>query len=105
MNLNSGIFTALVAGIYHFEFSGTKLDSGASHLLIYLQVNGVNFGQAYTDVGSTPSLRPRVSYTGSLRLKPNDKVNLYSHPGGILFDGTDHPTQFTGWLVEEDFQM
>ena len=100
MNLASGIFTAPVPGIYHFDFSGVKDTSGPG-LLIYLQVNGAIIGAGYT-IQSSTGTRDTVSLSTSLRLAEGDRVNVYKTAGGILFDDSDHQTHFSGWLVEEN---
>ena len=101
MNLVSGIFTAPVTGTYHFQFTGVK-DSSSFYLDIFLQVNGFNVGFAYTDDPSHTKSASVISLTASLRLKVNDKVNLYKRNVGILFDSKVHHTHFTGWLVDEE---
>ena len=100
MNLTSGIFTAPVPGIYHFEFSGVKARS-STMLDIYLQVNGQNIGHACT-VEVIMRDEEASSLSASLRLKEGDKVNLYNHYNSALYDDQYHRTHFTGWLVEED---
>ncbi len=103
MNLALGIFTAPVPGIYHFEFSGQK--DTIADFGIYLQVNGVNIGLVYT-YHYQPGLKgwDNLSFSVSLRLKTNDRVNLYHDNGiGTLYDRAgDGFTHFSGWLVEED---
>ncbi len=100
MNIASGIFTAPVVGLYHFEFSGNK-EKFAAGLWIDLQVNGNDVGRAATfpsGKGSYDSL----SLSASLRLKVNDRVNLIIRSDGMLYDDTRNHFHFTGCLVEED---
>jgi len=100
MNLVTGIFTVPVDGIYHFEFTGIKLND-PTELRVFLQVNGVNIGEAYAT-----NLPNHLSFSGigSLRLKTGDQVRLYKTTGTI-YDDVDHYTFFTGWLVEEDLML
>jgi len=101
MNLASGIFTAPVAGIYHFEFAGVK-GRNSDYLDVFLQVNGDNVGIAYTDDYSHTKSALVISLTASLRLKINDRVNLFKRNFGVLEDNSLHHTHFTGWLVDEE---
>jgi len=101
MVLESGIFTAPVPGLYHFEFSGQKSIS-ATYLAIFLQLNGENVGIAHTRPG-VPGSYDSIFLSASLRLKAGDRVNLFNlGNGGVLHDDINHPTHFTGLLVEED---
>jgi len=99
--LTSGIFTAPVPGIYHFDFSAVKSTTEAL-LQIHLQVNGVAVGATYTYQSSDGSFDV-VSLSASLRLAAGDRVNLYNPAGrGEIMDGKASLTHFSGWLVEED---
>jgi len=98
MKAASGIFTAPVPGIYHFQFSCTAERGDQTTLDVQIQLNGKKVGMAMT---SSHERYFSTSLTASLRLKVNDRVNLYKSDG-ILHDSIGHHTDFAGWLVEED---
>ena len=101
-DLPTGIFTAPVPGIYHFDFSALLEYTEPAvykQLTIRLRVNGVNVGSAHND--ENQPVHSVVSLNASLRLKAGDTVNLYLSEGEIN-DGSSHRTHFSGWLVEED---
>ena len=98
-DLPSGRFTVPVPGIYHFDFSAVK-SGDKNFVYIYLQVNGVNVGLAYTAQSAEGSLDV-VSLSSSLRLVPGDRVNLFNFDSK-LYENENHRTHFSGWLVEED---
>jgi len=95
-NLTSGIFTAPVPGIYHFQFSALKDDSSPD-MSFFLQLNGNTIGEAFT---SSLGRHTSLSLSSSLLLEAKDKVNLYLK-AGILYDSNNGLTHFSGWLVEQ----
>lgn len=103
MNTALGLFTVPVPGIYHFEVSALK-DKSAHSLAIFLQVNDYYVAATETAQSSLviTGSYDTVSLTASLRLKANDRVQLVNWGKGAIHDNTNHHTQFTGWLVEED---
>ena len=101
-NLASGTFRAPSPGIYHFDLSANKYYA-ATYLGIFLQVNGVNVGLAYTYESVTGS-HGAITLSASLRLAAGDNVTLYTD-GGELTDDIKHKTHFTGWLVEEELML
>jgi len=98
MNLASGVFTAPVNGIYHFDFSAIK-DGSSDYMVIDLQVNDIGYGRAHTAAGKSNSV---ASLTASLRLKVGDRVVLNNLSGGKMFENQFHHTHFAGWLVDEE---
>ena len=105
-NLTSGIFTAPASGIYHFEFSAQK-DKASPYLSAFLQVNGDSVARTFSGVDSIGKSETGF-ITSSLRLRVNDKVNLYNWDASVLYEAPDDlglsPLNcFTGWLVEEEF--
>lgn len=104
MNLKTGFFTVPVPGIYYFQFSAVN-HRDRTNLWIDLRVNGATVGHAQTndEISGIPHINT-VSLSSSLRLAVNDRVNLYTHHEGVIFDGSSHTTHFTGWLVQEDLK-
>ncbi len=98
MNLATGVFTAPVDGIYHFEFSSLKDATDPSSIFITLQVNGVGIGTAYAT--NLPNYLGFSGINAYLRLKTGDRVTLYK-TGGALQDDNRY-THFTGSLVDEE---
>jgi len=102
MNPATGVFTAPVNGIYHFEFFGlSKPIDPPVWIYIALQVNGVEISSSYAFENSG-IYRSISGISASLRLKNGDQVRLYKTSGILGDDGSQHYTDFTGWLVEED---
>lgn len=105
MNVSSGVFTAPFSGIYHFEFSAVT-DFPVDFSVVYLQVNGQSVAASlFRHANQSLTLtRGCLSLTSYLRLKSNDRVNMYNY-AGTLYDYEPHGnhfTQFNGWLVEQD---
>ena len=99
-DLDTGVFTSPLKGIYNFQFSAVK-HSDYNYGAIYLQLNGDNVGLAATNQPGGTSYDV-VSLSTSLRLGVGDKINL-SNVRGYCYDGAvTHRTQFSGWLVEEE---
>ena len=98
LNLKEGIFTAPVAGLYHFQFVGLK-DHSKISVYVLLMVNGVNVALCYADA---PANYNPLTLSTSLPLKSGDRVWLLADgSSNIHEDG--HRNVFTGWLVEEDY--
>lgn len=101
MNLRSGVFTAPLNGTYHFQFSGVK-SHGFTALYVTLQVNDADVGRAFSNT-ETRNTYTTASTFNSLKLKEGDRVNLWMNAGQLHDTGGEHFTDFTGWLVDEDF--
>lgn len=108
VNLSTGMFTAPVAGIYHFEFSGSK-DFSSGYLEVFLQLNGIKI--SYTSVGkwgsdASSDFTALSGIHASLWLKMGDRVNLMKRgPAPLANSDGYYNTFFTGSLLEEDIEV
>lgn len=94
MSTATGIFTAPKNGRYHFSFTARSGTDGQTW--VQLRVNRVDIG--WSRATSRDSNMPIVA---TLHLKTGDKIDTYL-ASGSLYDGNDHITQFSGFLLEED---
>ena len=108
LNMKAGVFTAPVAGVYHFEFSGCK-DGSPDYLVVQLLLNGndISYSAAGRWAGSFNKETTIVKGINvSLRLKKGDRVELTKSGAAALSDYPGyHATHFTGSLLEEDLEL
>ena len=89
MDIDSGVFTALADGIYHFTLSGIKDDS-RKMVWIKLRLNEKMIGSAF---GTKEWATYRLE--SILQLKKGDRVDLFLEKG-TCFDDEEHWTHFIG---------
>jgi hypothetical protein len=108
MDLASGIFTAPRPGIYFFSFAGVARLSDPSSALFYsfLYLNGNLIGASRVSQNNGPvDQYSPLTLQATLNLKTGDQLWVqigYYDSSSYLFDGSDHLTHFTGFMLEEE---
>ena len=104
-DLGSGIFTVKKAGVYQFHFNSHVLMGDASRYSrkFELRVNGSMKAMYHTDeYPSRHQVYHPVIISALLRLKPDDKIGVFSVTGKLHEDDTAYITRFYCTLVSDD---
>jgi len=99
-----GVFTAPVAGLYHFMFYGLRDSNSVGYILVRLLHNKLEH-KNYASTARTEESPANVPLfvRAYYRMKVGDQVRPYIEgSGGHLYEGNVPCTHFSGWLVEED---
>ena len=107
LNGKTGVFTAPVAGVYQFEFSGCK-DGSGDYLEVKLFVNGNDISYSAAGKWGGSLNKETTVLKGinvSLRLKKGDRVELTKSGAALSDFPRYHETHFTGSLLEEDLEL
>ena len=99
MDLASGVFTAPAKGRYYFSFVSQSYTFNALSF-VHLRVNGVVIGESYTS-----DHYYHMPLSASVSLEKDDQVDTFLLAGSIADFSTNHYTQFSGMLLEEDLSL
>jgi len=98
IDASTGIFTAPQDGVYRFAFSG-MMKSGMGRLYVLLRRNmNETIAVAHGFVGANSIISPMISFTATVSLKKDDRIDLYkTNDNGVLYDSFYYSyTSYTG---------
>uniref|UniRef100_A0A668RN94 C1q domain-containing protein n=1 Tax=Oreochromis aureus TaxID=47969 RepID=A0A668RN94_OREAU len=95
-NINTGIFTAPVRGVYHFEWH-IGANGDASHAVYALLFK--NGERIFTAYEVQPSHYVTTSNGASLLLEVGDQVLLHLATNSKIYDNQNHLSTFSGHLI------
>ena len=93
---SSGVFTAKVAGVYMFSYSGQAYKT--THSVIGIYLNEVRDLYIYDREPSSGNLHSNIGYVWTFVLQVNDKVHLQIDSAQLYVDD-DQRFFFNGWLL------
>merc|ERR1712062_207062 len=98
-DINTGRFTAPLSGIYYFSFNGMTDESG-HYAFINVRKNGVEmFAFHYNNNKNNYNTWENLSYSWTMVLKENDRVELHLGYDKELSANHYHPVWFNGHLL------
>ncbi|KAL3973728.1 AF4/FMR2 family member 4 [Sarotherodon galilaeus] len=93
-NQHTGIFTAPVRGVYHFDWKVYGYGNIAAGALLYRNGEKIFFAYEYPTSGYVSA-----SNAASLLLQPGDQVSVRLYPNSRIHDSENHHTTFSGHLL------
>ena len=97
-----GTFRPPAAGIYRFSFSGVRDKDSPALVIILRHVSGTqtnNVAEAYCS--EIPNTYTSCSLDAIVEMAVRDTVYLFNSGNGVLYDSSNHVTQFTGSLLDQ----
>lgn len=94
MDLGTGLFTAPIAGIYHFTFNTFRQQNTGTASVVFI-LNGIEQKQRSYDSDASGDYSP-LSLATTRKMEAGDTIGVYVRQGEL--HGSNN-TEFTGFLV------